>query len=689
MDLTKLAIEQRSIKKIRRGKWVATLFGAVAIFMTCIAGHFATAHADSLGAHKPRKLALLVGINTYQYVQPDLNGAVNDVASMQLTLTSSVYGFNPVNIHVLKNEDATYANIIHEFETHLIAQAKPGDIIVFQFSGHGSQLPDHNDPSGYDNTLIPYDSRDPGNKVHDITDKELNGLFRQLSAKTSNITAILDSCFSGTGLRDIVVQSRYTAPDLRFGNGASPPTLYKSAVGIGSRDASPDLSGFANSGVHYVLIAGARTDQKSYEYKVDGEFHGALTFFLTQELNKPSAQARTYRDIMDQVIPTVNSKYPLQTPQLEGDRLSQQVFGDSSIASTAYVLANPLDTGRVQLKAGKAQGLTAGSSFAVYAPGTHEFKPPTQPLGTIKLDSVDAFTSIGHITSGQKATPANSRAMETAHNYGAHVARIFYKDLATAPLMQEIKKSIEGLHPPPVESTAESAEADLALERRAPQQVALVSSDGHDLWVSDPTKAAASVTDDAESAVMRWAQWLNIRATSNAATTLKLDFIISATGKNEPLNTRPGAIPAFSPKARFDVDIKNHTSRKLFVYILDLSSNGKVKVVYPPEHSHVPVDPYGEQPVAGWTASLGDQANYVRDVLKLLVTTSQVDLDFLEQIAVKGISRGAPPTDPLGRLLFNAAVGAKEAVLTMPDDWTSKEIVFDVCSTTPCGTTAP
>jgi hypothetical protein len=660
---------------------------ALAIVGITLTAFSPLASAATPTAYKPRKLALLVGINTYQYLQPDLNGAVNDVTSMQSTLTSSTYGFKSGDIHVLEDANASYANIIHEFETHLIAQAQPGDIIVFQFSGHGSQLPDKNDPSGYDNAIVPYDSRDPGNKVHDITDKELNGLFRQLSAKTKNITAILDSCFSGTGLRaaDSVGVSRYAKPDLRFGNGDTPPPLYKSANGISARDASPDLSGFANPGVHYVLIAGARTDQKSYEYKIDGESHGALTFFLAQEINKPSAHARTYRDILDQVIPEVSAKYPLQTPQLEGDQRNQLLFGDASIQTTAYVLANPFAAGRVQLKAGKAQGLTSGSIFAVYAPGTHGFKAPTLPLATIKLDSVDAFSSVGSITSGQKTIPASARAVETAHSYGVQIATIFYKDLATKALLQTIKHSIEGMSPPPVAPTTQPTEAELALELRGPQQVALVSSDGHDLWNSDLARAS-TVVDDASNAIVRWAQWLNIRATANAATTLKVDFIMSSAGKSQALNARPGAIPAFSSGAKFDIDIKNQTDRKLFVYILDLSSNGKVREVYPLDHSNVPVDPHDHQPVAGWTASLGDEPDHVRDVLKLLVTTSQVDLDFLEQDAVKGVNRGIPPTDPLGRLLFNAAIGTKEAVPAAPDDWISREIVFDVCATVPCKT---
>lgn len=50
------------------------------------------------------------------------------------------FSFKPSDIKLLMNQDATRSNILQTFESHLIQQAKPNDIVIFQFSGHGSQM---------------------------------------------------------------------------------------------------------------------------------------------------------------------------------------------------------------------------------------------------------------------------------------------------------------------------------------------------------------------------------------------------------------------------------------------------------------------------------------------------------------------------------------------------------------------
>jgi len=79
-----------------------------------------------------------VGINAYSGGNA-LNGCVTDVRSMALLLEHR-YGFDPKDIKVLTDAQATRQGILSAFETHLIAQARPGDVVVFHFSGHGSRV---------------------------------------------------------------------------------------------------------------------------------------------------------------------------------------------------------------------------------------------------------------------------------------------------------------------------------------------------------------------------------------------------------------------------------------------------------------------------------------------------------------------------------------------------------------------
>lgn len=183
--------------------------------------HQALQYAKVLAQGTRRKRALLVGINQYTGIkkgewQP-LKGALNDV-SLQKELLTLRFGFHPNDIRVLTDKDATRQNILETFESHLIKAAKPGDVVVFHFSGHGSNVLDpdkvHND--GLSGTLVPYDNALPfgypntGGAVNDITAGTLFLLMAALKQKgVTNVTVVLDSCYAGAGVRgNLIVRSR-------------------------------------------------------------------------------------------------------------------------------------------------------------------------------------------------------------------------------------------------------------------------------------------------------------------------------------------------------------------------------------------------------------------------------------------------------------------------------------------------
>ena len=175
-------------------------------------------HAKVLATGTPRKLALLVGINAYPAGIPTLRGCLTDV-EMQYELLVHRFGFQPSDILILATQklpfmnqaplQPTRQNILDGFEHHLIAQAKPGDVVVFHFSGHGSQVedPDAADPSQINSnkkpvsgTLVPADRTDADGNVQDIMGRTLFLLTTALA--TDNVTLVLDSCNSGGATRN-------------------------------------------------------------------------------------------------------------------------------------------------------------------------------------------------------------------------------------------------------------------------------------------------------------------------------------------------------------------------------------------------------------------------------------------------------------------------------------------------------
>ena len=244
-------------------------------------------YAQVLAQNTKRKLALLVGINAYPGGFA-LEGCVNDVLLQQKLLTYC-FGFNPKDILTLTDGQATRQGILTAFENHLIKQAKPGDVVVFHFSGHGSRIadPDRDSPDGLNSTFVPIDSVLPsgfptaGGAVPDIMG---HTLFLLMSAlKTENVTVVLDSCHSGGGMRgNFRVRSREGGSQLQ----PSSSELEYQKQWLSRLQLSPQkfIELRRNGVAKGVVIASAQRDQ----YAVDASFSdfsaGAFTYELTKYL---------------------------------------------------------------------------------------------------------------------------------------------------------------------------------------------------------------------------------------------------------------------------------------------------------------------------------------------------------------------------------------------------------------------
>ncbi|MFM9264400.1 caspase family protein [Tychonema sp. BBK16] len=154
-------------------------------------------YLQALAQPTARKLALLVGVD--QYPGSALHGCVTDV-ELQRELLVYRFGFGPSDILTLTDSQATRENIETAFVTHLTQQAKPGDLVVFHFSGCGSRVSLAESPTVMQNSLVPVDDVVPalGNRaVNDILEETLLLLMRSL--KTESAIAILDTSYSYPG----------------------------------------------------------------------------------------------------------------------------------------------------------------------------------------------------------------------------------------------------------------------------------------------------------------------------------------------------------------------------------------------------------------------------------------------------------------------------------------------------------
>jgi hypothetical protein len=237
---------------------------------------FGDKYYQALADSNPRKLALLVGINQYTK-NPALTGCLTDV-ELQRELLIHRFGFQPSDILVLTDEQATRQGIETAFVEHLVQQAKPGDAVLFHFSGYGSRLEEQNESNLLHNVLLPVDGEEIAKQktVNYLLEDTLLLLLKQLP--TDRQIAVLDTSYylpnrmprGGLGIRTCLQRSEALLVDeeLEFQK-----SLQKSV----SLQNNYDFGGV-------VLTATSDVDQMAREVQLSGFSAGLFTYALTQYL---------------------------------------------------------------------------------------------------------------------------------------------------------------------------------------------------------------------------------------------------------------------------------------------------------------------------------------------------------------------------------------------------------------------
>lgn len=612
-------------------------------------------------ADSPNKRALLIGIDDYKSSSvSDLKGTVNDVMLMRNILIGK-FGVPKDNIRVLTNKDATHAGIIDAIRTHLIDQAAPGDVSILHYSGHGSRMRDASgdEIDGWDETIVPHDSRTPG--VFDISDDQLNGLLRELTGKTKNVTFILDSCNSGTGLRAAGNTTRAISPDLR-------PPPPQAAHAVSTRGASEGSDGISLADSNYVLISGSRADQLSNESLFEGKRHGALTWFLTRAL-LATATEPTYEDVMDSVRLDVVSRYPTQEPQLEGKGTDLVLFGVDRIEAQPYVLVKPIGTDSVEVDAGKVFGVRDGATFKVYPPNTRDFKRAT-PTATVEVFDAGDFSARARITQGGNVQPV-SRAVIEAATFGDTSIPVFVADAQT-DLMAKIKTQLQSSTTLSLIDTQDEARI---IVRQQDGRVHIESGDQESFM----PPVAASTPNAAQTIVKQvkdLTHWLTVLGLQNPASDLAVDFTIRR--KDAPADARPPTAMLHNSEVSFLVT--NQSGKPIYVTVLDVSSDGSIALLYPSLSGARQELPAGQTLERAIELFVPEGQAAVVDTLKVIATTQPIDPSAFPRGAVRTApAQRSGASDPLTRFLSDAVrFGTRAARPVDVSAWTTRQRIVRV-----------
>lgn len=650
--------------------------------------------------------ALLVGINKYaQSYIPNLGGCVGDVEALDQLLRER---FREADLQILSlvDEAATHRGIKDAFSSHLIdnvrrARNQGGDAeppcVLFYYSGHGSRARDDSGQSvdGHDETIVPHDSRTPG--VFDIKDWELGMLLDELGAYTDNVTVILDCCHSGSGTRDLApfgLTARQCQPDLRPQPTERPPAL------ASTRSASTNSRW--SIGERYVLLAGCRAHEKSYErsFQRGGHFHqeGVFTHFLLRELTKASPlRPLTYRELHERVSHQVTRLYQRQHPQCEGDR-DRLLFGGLRPARDRLHTVVAVGDGHLVVDGGRAHGLTEGSLLHAFPPSTRTVASETEPLATLRVIAADVVSSRCTGEGPPTAIPLHARVR--LHQQSVDLRRKVNVEALAPAIRRKLAQHLSHPEIQPYISLA-SVDADFYIEQT---RKALHILDRGALPLTPPY--ADDALDEVARAAAHLARFKNAEGLGHdkAAPALaggvqlrikRLGFDpASGEARALPTDADERGMPLVQTGEAVVLELTNSGDEPLYVTVLEFGYDWSITRLYPRLRGMQKALQPGRRLQLGCSRSRRDQLQLglpegideVVELIKVIATRSEHDLEVLEMgalgtsNAVRRASRNAFGSS-LGALLNMAVGGTTRGAIMVnapgaEEDWTTAQVQF-------------
>ncbi len=345
--------------------------------------------------------ALLIGSET-----SGLEGVGNDVDAIDEALRQR--GFGTVRC---EGGEATRAGILEAYE-RLVTDTEPGDAVVVYYSGHGGLS---HPPAGSVTDLparrwqfiVPFDfSETTESDFRGITAFELSARLAGLTARTRNVTVILDCCHSAWMSRD---------PDLRV------KALYRPVyaditehVARIRRDERYRPAPLGNPDA--VRVVACAPDESAFEYT---NRHGRRTGILTESLVMALAEAGdlpvTWSTLLTRVRHRVQLLSSNQRPEAEGP-FRRRLFDLTEVdpdATLPVLVPTGSVTDRATLPGARLLGVQVGDEFAVLP--ADALPDEVEPVATVTVDRVGATAADGVLAlrAGVTAVPPGARAHPT------------------------------------------------------------------------------------------------------------------------------------------------------------------------------------------------------------------------------------------------------------------------------------
>jgi len=563
-----------------------------------------------------RKLALLVGINNYPDPIRSLQGCLTDI-KLQRELLVHRFGFNPRDILIISDEESLKPDrqtILEAFEQHLIRQAKPGDGVVFHYSGHGSLVLDSNPLPGFiqngkgvNGTIVPRDraTKNP-TEVQDIMGRSLFLLMAAL--KTENVTVVLDSCHSGGGTRGNL---QVRATESRYG-GDSPATPAMAELEFQQRWmkelklTEADLSEMRRKGIAKgMAIGSAQYDQLAADASFSNFYAGAFTYLLTRYLwqqTRSEAVSTTFARLKLATKNSSSASGVVQEPIYAVNPTSngqKPLFFLDPVTPPAEAVVQSVSQGQIKFWLGgvSSRSLEAASEGAIFT----LVDPTGQPMGEVEQTDRKGLLGYGKLRKGQlPAVRPGMLLWEQVRGVPTDLKLRLGLDPSLGPDLSQAMRVLQNGNRVEVIPVGKGEAIDYLLGRLTPDYLKLVQQQNiaDVLQINSlglftpgliPLTATFGTTDESISAAVDRLQprfkALLARRILQLSTgggeysdRLKVSVSLAPRGSNRAASETSYQ---FKSGTEIQIKVKNNEAQDLYLAVLLITPSGNLTVLYP------------------------------------------------------------------------------------------------------------
>ncbi|KAE9378771.1 hypothetical protein N431DRAFT_433836 [Stipitochalara longipes BDJ] len=608
-----------------------------------------------------------------------LKGPANDVSKMDKVLRD--LGFE---ISCCDGTNATYDGILQAWH-QLIDTISPEDSVIVYYSGHGGSVKsvenhDRNVQESHSITpwryqfLVPVDFDDRQNgDFRGILDVELSCLLQSMTDKTRNVTIILDCCYAGRMARD---------PS--FGDAAVSKSISRVLYpNVLERVNRLRVRGRFQQETHVeenpfvVRIAAAAASETAWEYENErGEWCGVMTEALIHAISESKDCQIPWRTTLLRVSELVNVRFPYQHPQVEGpgDRLH---FSVQERVTGAFHIRNEND--RIVIQGGRVSRVREGNVYSVMPFGMEKAVVEKQ-LAEARVTHATAFKATAELLLDQRQV---SR-LPTEGALAFLQSDALYKWPVGLPSsLLWLRKMIHAsryIRP----EEPDGDDVILAEFQEGPDGITLHSNRGVVVAAAstEPTLDDRTRLLDAAEQLARAQHLLSLR-NETLDDVLEHDVevrfgIVGKSGGLERIIRQDGA-DSVSDNDRVYIELNNHGTRTVYVWVFDVNAAGKITRVSRSSPKGIELPP-GRNEVLGasryspdlrglpvsWPKVLS-RARPVEETLLFILSDSSVDLNHLADQGRK-LSSERMTLSKLEQLTYRISSGESRDITLEEDD---------------------